>query len=92
MPGIHTNHLNAWNTYRNFPLLNRNFPQNTKIFRKTNLRSLEFLKYSPILRCVRRTEDYPILEMLLFFITGRRFGGVGAPEGLEKVSETCTAK
>ena len=32
-----------------------------------------------------RTPDrtYPILETFLYLITKRRFGGVGAPEGLE---------
>ena len=30
---------------------------------------------------------YPILEMFLFLITKRRFGGVGAPEGREIVPD-----
>ena len=73
-----------------FPQIDRISPQNTKTFRKINSRSLQFPKCSPIQRCVRRTEDYPILETFLFFITGRRFGGVGASEGLENVPEICT--
>ena len=38
-----------------------------------------------ILRPMDRTPDrtYPILETFLYLITKRRFGGVGAPEGLE---------
>ena len=38
-----------------------------------------------ILRSEDRTPDrtYPILETFLYLITKRRFGGVGAPEGLE---------
>ena len=76
--------------YRNFPLFYRIFPQINKMFRKTNEHSLEFSKCSPIRRCVRRTEDYPILETFLVFITGRRFGGVGAQEGLENVPDIYT--
>ena len=76
--------------YRNFPLFYRIFPQNTKTFRKTNKRSLEIPKSSPIRRCVRRTEDYPILKTFLIYFKLRRFGGVGAPEGLENVPEICT--
>ena len=37
----------------------------------------------PMVRTSNRT--YPILETFVFFITKRRFGGVGAPEGRENV-------
>ena len=47
-------------------------------------------KSSPIRRCVRRTENYPILKMFLRFLKLRSFGGVGASEGLEIVAEICT--
>ena len=63
-----------------FPAKYQNFPQN-------HLRSLEFPKFLPIRRCVRWTEKYPILETFIFFITERRFGGVGAPEGRENVPD-----
>ena len=47
-------------------------------------------KSSPIRRCVRQTENYRILKTFLFFFKLRRFGGVGAPEGLENVADICT--
>ena len=73
--------------YRNFPLNSQNFPLNSQKFPQTHKRTLEYSKSSPIRRLERRTEDYPILETFLFFITERRFGGVGAPEGpRERVS------
>ena len=53
--------------------IHRNTPENSKVH--------------PIRRRVRRTETYPILETFLFLITTRRFGGVGAPEGREKVPD-----
>ena len=73
--------------YRNFPLDSQNFPLNSQNFQQTHKRTLEYSKSSPIRRLERRTEDYPILETFLFFITELRFGGVGAPEGpRERVS------
>ena len=73
--------------YRNFPQNSQNFPLNPQNFPQTHKRTLEYSKSSPIRRLERRTEDYPILETFLFFITERRFGGVGAPEGpRERVS------
>ena len=56
-----------------FPQIHRNTPENSKVH--------------PIRRLARRTETYPILETFLFLITTRRFGGVGAPEGREKVPD-----
>ncbi len=47
--------------------------------------TLENSKVHPIRRLARRTETYPILEKFLFLFTTRRFGGVGALEGREKV-------
>ena len=49
--------------------------------------TLENSKVHPIRRLARRTETYLILETFLFLITTRRFGGVGAPEGSEKVPD-----
>ena len=72
-------------SYRNFPLEYENFPQ-------THLCSLECSYSSPIRRCVRRTEAYPILKTFLLFFKLRRFGGVGAPEGLENVPDILTQK
>ena len=73
--------------YRNFPQNSQNFPLNSQNFPQTHKRTLEYSKSSPIRRFERRTEDYPILGTFLFFITERRFGGVGAPEGpRERVS------
>ncbi len=48
---------------------------------------LENSKVHPIRHLTRRTETYPILETFLFLITTQRFGGVGAPEGSEKVPD-----
>ena len=56
-----------------FPQIHRNTPENSKVH--------------PIRRLARRTETYPILETFLFLFTRRRFGGVGAPEGREKVPD-----
>ena len=48
-----------------------------------------FLQTHGLFHGIRRSEDrtpdrtYPILETFLYLITKRRFGGVGAPEGLE---------
>ena len=50
----------------------------------------EIPKSSPIRRCVRRTENCPILETFLLFFTELRFGGVGAPEGRENVPDIQT--
>ena len=72
--------------YRNFPQNSQNFPQNSQNFPQTHKRTLEYSKCSPIRRLERRTEDYPILETFRFFITERRFGGVGTPEDLENAS------
>ena len=62
----------------------RIFPQNTKTFRKPNKRSLEIPKSSPIRRCVRRTENYPILKTFLIFFY---YGDLAALE-LWKASKT----
>ena len=58
-----------------------------KIFLQIHRNTPESSKVHPIRRRVRRTETYPILETFLFLITTRRFGGVGAPEGREKVTD-----
>ncbi len=63
------------------------FSAKRKIFLQIHRNTLEHSKVHPI-RCVaHRTETYPILEMFLFLFTTRRFGGVGALEGREKVSD-----
>ncbi len=63
------------------------FSAKRKIFLQIHRNTLKKSKVHPIRRLARRTETYPILEMLLFLITTRRFGGVGAPEGCEKVPD-----
>ena len=55
------------------------FLQMTTFFSKPWICSMEFA--GPMDRTPDRT--YPILETFLYLITKRRFGGVGAPEGLE---------
>ena len=60
------------------------FRKNHWIFPQTLQCSQEYLKSFPIRRFVRRTENCPILKTFLTFITGRRFGGVGAAEGRKK--------
>ncbi len=66
---------------------NRIFLQNSKMFLQIHRNTLENSKVHLIRRRARRTETYPILETFLFLITTRRFGGVGAPEGSEKVPD-----
>ena len=51
----------------------------TTFFSKQMECSIEFA--GPMDQTPDRT--YPILETFLYLITKRRFGGVGAPEGLE---------
>jgi hypothetical protein len=63
------------------------FSAKRKIFLQIHRNTPENSKVHPIRRLVRRTETYPILETFLFLITTRRFGGVGAPEGREKVPD-----
>ena len=63
------------------------FSAKRKIFLQIHRNTPENSKVHPIRRRVRRTETYPILETFLFLITTRRFGGVGAPEGREKVPD-----
>jgi hypothetical protein len=63
------------------------FSAKRRIFLQIHRNTPENSKVHPIRRRVRRTETYPILETFLFLITTRRFGGVGAPEGREKVPD-----
>ena len=63
------------------------FSAKRKIFPQNDRNTPENSKVHPIRRSVRRTETYPILETFLFLFTIRRFGGVGAPEGREKVPD-----
>ncbi len=63
------------------------FSAKRRIFLQIHRNTLENSKVHPIRRRVRRTETDPILETFLFLITARRFGGVGAPEGREKVPD-----
>ncbi len=65
----------------------RIFLPKRRIFLQIHRNTLKNSKIHPIRRRVRRTETYPILETFLFLITTRRFGGVGAPEGREKVPD-----
>ena len=74
-----------------FPQNSQKFPLNSQNFPQTHKCTLEYSspirQSSQIRRLKRWTEDYPILETFLFFITELRFGGVGAPEGpQERVS------
>jgi hypothetical protein len=70
-----------------FSAKSRDFSAKRKIFPQIHRNTLENSKVHPIRRRVRRTETYPILETFLFLFTTRRFGGVGAPEGREKVPD-----
>jgi hypothetical protein len=63
------------------------FAAKCRIFSLIHENTLENSQVHPILRLVRRTETYPLLEPFLFLITKRRFGGVGAQEGREKVPD-----
>jgi hypothetical protein len=63
------------------------FSAKRKIFLQIHRNTLENSKVHPIRRLARRTETYPILETFLFLFTTRRFVGVGAPEGREKVPD-----
>ncbi len=63
------------------------FSAKRRIFLQIHRNTLENSKVHSIRRRVRRTETYPILERFLFLINTRRFGGVGAPEGREKVPD-----
>jgi hypothetical protein len=62
------------------------FPAKRKIFLQIHRNTPENSQVHPIRRFARRTETYPILPFL-FLITTRRFGGVGALEGSEKVPD-----
>ena len=70
-----------------FPAKSSHFSAKRKIFPQIHRNTLEYSKVHPIRRRARRTETYPILETFLFLFTTRRFGGVGAPEGREKVPD-----
>ncbi len=63
------------------------FSAERKIFLQIHRNTPENSDVHPIRRLARRTETYPILETFLFLITARRFGGVGALEGREKVPD-----
>jgi hypothetical protein len=63
------------------------FSAKRKIFLQIHRNTLENSKVHPIRRLACRTETYPILETLLFLFSTRRFGGVGAPGGREKVPD-----
>ncbi len=65
----------------------QDFSAKRRIFLQIDRNTLKNSKVHPIRRRVRRTEAYPILETFLFLITPRRFGGVGALEGREKVPD-----
>ena len=70
-----------------FSAKKQQFSAKHKIFLQIHRNTPENSKVHPIRRLVRRTETYPILETFLFLITTWRFGGVGAPEGCEKVPD-----
>ena len=70
----------------------RKLSANVENFPQTLLRSLECSYSSPVRRCVRRTEAYPILKTFLRFFKLRSLCGVGAPEGLENVPDILTQK
>jgi hypothetical protein len=70
-----------------FSAKSSHFSAKRKIFPQNHRNTPENSKVHPIRRHVRRTETYPILETFLFLFTTRRFGGVGAPEGREKVPD-----
>jgi hypothetical protein len=72
---------------QDFPAKSPHFSAKRKIFPQIHRNTPENSKVHPIRRRIRRTETYPILETFLFLITTRRFGGVGAPEGREKVPD-----
>ena len=68
----------------------RKLSANLENFPQTPLCSLECSYFFAGPTCVRRTEAYPILKTFLRFFKLRRFGGVGAPEGLENVPDILT--
>jgi hypothetical protein len=68
----------------------RKLSANVENFPQTPLCSLECSYFFAGPTCVRRTEAYPILKTFLRFFKLRRFGGVGAPEGLENVPDILT--
>ncbi len=76
----------SYQIFRQNPRFPRDFPAKRKIFPQIHRNTLENSKSHPIRRLAHWTETYPILERFLFLFTTRRFGGVGAPEGREKVS------
>ncbi len=68
-------------------VLLQDFSAKCRIFTLIHRDTQEIFKVHPIQRLVRRTKTFPILERFLFLSTTRRFGGVGAPECCEKMSD-----
>ena len=57
------------------------------IFLSPRQNTPELSKCSPIRRVVRRSGDYTTLKTFLQYFYLQRFGGVGAPDGRQKVPD-----
>jgi hypothetical protein len=71
----------------NFPRFFAFFPRFSTFFHRFHSKALDLSKSCPIRRFVRRSDDCPILKKIPLFFYLRRLGGVGAPEGRDKVPD-----